>query len=295
MSTATSAPPALALQQAIAARHGADEIRWRSASPEFSDAWKERLAELMRLFGPRPSGIRCPEAMFVLPFDGRNYVIARVADLDAVDGQTPNVLGFHFLIISENDYADRGADPFAILDAVPPSWENRQPLPNSCTPPVPKRRTVEQVCTVLKREDGPAFLGGAQAILDGSRIAWKRQQPDTELIKCLWMLLPYSTRREIGAASFSFNPALDFHAVVAPAEVASQLDSRYISEVQAEHYPEGDYERGLQAFAQMEDQAALDGLFLRRSRRETMRLAIWLIIGIIATTAAIAVLQKLGN
>lgn len=288
-------PPALALHQAIAARHGADEIRWRSTSPEFPDAWKERLAELMRLFGPRPDGLRCPEAMFVLPFDGGNVVIGRVADLDAVDGQTPHVLGFHFFIVTENDYADGGADPFAILHAVPPAWENRQPLPSSCTPPAPQRRTVEQVCAVLKREDGPAFLGGTQAILDGGRIAWKRQQPDTELIKCLWMLLPYSNRREIAAASFSFNPALDFHAVVAPAEVASQLDARYISEAQAEHYPEGDYERGLQAFAQAEDQAALDGLFLRRSRRETMRLAVWLIIGIIAASAAIALLQALGK
>lgn len=290
----SAAVPALLLHQAIAARHGEGEVRWRTASPNFPDAWKDRLEELMRLFGPRPTGVLCPEAMLVLPFDGRNVVIARLADLDAVAGQTPNVLGFHFLILPEHDYDGWGADPFAILQTVPPAWEQRQPLAECWTPPLPVRRTVAEVCAVLKREDGPVFLGATQAILDGGRIAWKRQQPDNSLLQNLWMLLPYSTRRELAVASFSFNPTLDLHAVIVPAEVASRLDARYISEAQAEHYPEGQYELGLQIAAESGDQRALDGLFARRSRRETMRLGLWLLIGLILTTVAVGLLQLLG-
>jgi hypothetical protein len=292
MSTVATVPPALTIFQAIAARHGGAEVRWRNVSPNFPEHWKPRLEELMRLFGPHPAYVRCPEAMFVLPFDEGHVVIGRFADLDATTDQIPQILGFHFLLLSAQDYGDWGADPFALLDAMPPVWEQRQPLAESWTPHV-HPRTVDEVCTVLKRADSPTFLGAVQALLDGSRIAWPRPSPETELLQCLWMLLPYANRRETWICSCLFTPQLDFHAVVAPAEVASQLDARYLSETQAAHYPEGHYELGLQIAAEKGDQAALDSLFNRRSRSETLRMVIWLLVGIMVTVLVLGFLQTL--
>jgi hypothetical protein len=116
----------------------------------------------------------------------------------------------------------------------------------------------------------------AQAVVDGGRIAWVRPQPATDLTRALWMLLPTSTRSELRPASFAVADVPEFDVVVVPQVNKGDFDRRYLSEEQAENYPEGRYELGVQTAAEAGDQGALDTLFARRSRKETWRLGLWL-------------------
>jgi hypothetical protein len=268
------------LQQATVARHGPAEVRWLARSVDFLDAWQPRVEELCRLFGERPDGVRCPEAVFAQSFGKRLVAVVRVADLGADDPAVPPAaLGFHFLVLHEADYRAAGGDPFALAAACPPDWHRRGSLPAQCFDVPPPRRTVAQVCDVLQREDGPTLLGATQGLMDGCRVAWGRPAPDTALLRALWTLLPTSARCDLWPASFAFGNALGFHAVVFPVVPKDQVDARYLSEQQADNYPEGRYELTLQTTAEAGDEEGLDLLFARRSPREVWRLG-WLLAGL---------------
>jgi hypothetical protein len=60
----------------------------------------------------------------------------------------------------------------------------------------------------------------------------------------------------------------------------------YLTEDQARDYPESRYERELQIAVEAGDQRTVDTLFARRTSSETLRLAIWLVLG--ATVLAFA-------
>jgi hypothetical protein len=135
---------------------------------------------------------------------------------------------------------------------------------------------VEQVQTVLRQPDSPTLLGGAQALVDGGRLAFERPAPDTDLLRNLWALLPTTTRAELWPASFAFGNDLGFHVLVVP-RAAGEALAEYLSEEQAAEYPEGRYELGLQVAAEDGDQRELDALFARRSASETRRLGLVLL------------------
>jgi hypothetical protein len=103
------------------------------------------------------------------------------------------------------------------------------------------------------------------------------------VIRDIWTLLPDSNRMELMPATFAWNANLRFDVVVAPKERVDRF-SNYIAEEQAGGYPEGRYELSLQTAAEAEDQASLNVLWSRRSRREVWRLGILLVIvmGILA-------------
>ena len=78
-------------------------------------------------------------------------------------------------------------------------------------------------------------------------------------------------------ASFAFSNRLGFHVLAIPrAEGAEFTD--YLREDQTGDYPEGRYEHGLQIAAEAGDQRELDRLFDRRSRKEVLRLAVFLMV-----------------
>jgi hypothetical protein len=116
-----------------------------------------------------------------------------------------------------------------------------------------------------------------QALVDGSRLVFERPQPDTDLLRSLWLLLPASNRGELWPASFAFGNALRFDALVVP-RIERDSYAGYLNGTEAENYPEGRYELNLQIAAEAGDQRELDVLLARRSRRQTLRLALVLLI-----------------
>ena len=260
------------IDQATAALHAGREVRWLAQSAEFLDDWRPEWEPHLLAAAQRLGQTPCADGLFVRSLPEKRVGICRMADLD---GDPPTVRGVQLLVLKEDLYREAAWDPFAIVEACVPNWHARGSLP-ACSVSVPlPRRTVEQVCEVLKSADSPALFGAAQALVDGGRVAWVRPQLDPVLLRRLWTLLPTSTRWELRPASWAVGAARDFHAVLVAQVEQGDFDHRFLSEAQVTNYPEGRYELGVQAAAEAGDQAELDRLFARRSRTETWRLGLW--------------------
>jgi hypothetical protein len=130
------------------------------------------------------------------------------------------------------------------------------------------------------------LLGGVQGLIDGARLVFERREPADALVRDLWQLLPLSTRSEIWLATFAYSNALRFHVAVVPRVSGPDFED-YVSEEKLGDYPEGSYERSLQSATESGNQAELDGLFTRRSRRQTLWLGVLLLLGFILVALVI--------
>ena len=247
---------------------------------------EERAKQVAIDFGPRPPGVKCPSALFAVGFGKKHVAVVQVADL-VPEGDDPP-LGFRFLIVDKQLYRYLG-DSFLVSGRFPPDWSAKRELPVLQWPmEAPPRRTVEQVRTVLQTGDGPLLLGAAQALGGSARIAWTRSTPDEAYFRGLWQLLPDSTRCELFPASFAFTNRLGFDAaaLACPAD-----DPLVLNEEQVRDYPEGRYDYNLQHAAESNDQSELDRLFARRSGRETLKLAVAMVIGAFVVLIAARLLR----
>lgn len=268
----------LHVPQALLVRDDALAVRWLAQSPELPLEHRAALEQIVVAFGPRPIGIRCPEAFLILPEpQGRVYLV-RVADLGPT-ADPPVALGFHFLILTRSDYEETNAEAFEILRAQPALWERRGDLPLAALPRSLQLRSLGEVEAVLRQPEGPLLLGSTQALLDGSRLAFRRDLPANESFAGLWKLIPYRSAVELRLATFAFSNALSWNILAGPALDPNEYDYRYLSEPQAENYPEGRYELSLQIAVEAGDEAAMRRLLLRRTRKDTLRMALWLLTG----------------
>jgi len=264
------------IQQALYCRHqGGGRILARSAG--FHEDWLPEVERMSNSFGARPPGLACPPCVFARPFGVKQVAVVQVGDLGADGAGSPDMLGFHFLILPQLQFRKLGGDPFALAERLPPPWDARGELPALSLPASsPPQRTVAQVQEILKRGNrSPLLLGGVQALVDGGRLVFERTSPDTGLVRDLWTLLPTGARCHLWPASYAFGNELGFDVLVVPRASGDEYAS-YLSEVQAGDYPEGHYELGLQIAAEAADQRALDSLFSRRSRGEIWRMGLTL-------------------
>ena len=118
----------------------------------------------------------------------------------------------------------------------------------------------------------------------------------------LWALLPTAARARLWPATFAFSNEHRFHVVVMPHADGPEWRT-YAKEAEAGDYPEGRYEFALQTAVEDGNQGEFDGLLARRSRGQTIWLAIGLVAGFSSsrrratprsrtTPAAAAALQK---
>jgi hypothetical protein len=265
------------MEHTLYGSHADGGYRFLAKSSGFLDEWLPLAERLCMGFGERPPGVSCPVCVFAQPFGKRHVAVVQVADQGNDDTGRPGALAFYLVVLPRGAYSTWGGDPFALADRFPPPWQARgelSPLADPLESPPP--RSVDEVQQILKRDAGPNLLGATQALVDGGRVVFKRQQPDTALLRDLWTLLPTQTRGELWPASFVFGNDLRFHALATPR--ITEVFERYVSEDQAGDYPEGRYERALHVAAETGDQADLDALFGRRSRRQTLRLGIFLMM-----------------
>jgi hypothetical protein len=265
--------PPLAIPQLLVhrSRSGPEVVARSDGVPS---EWEDEAKAMATVFGPRPTGLKCPSAVFVAGFGKKHVAVVQVTDL-LPEGDDPP-LGFRFLIVAKALYRYLG-DLFLVSDRFPPDWSVKRSLPTLEWPAeAPPRRTVDKVRDVLQHGDGPLLLGAAQALVDGARLAWTRPAPDEAFFRGLWQLLPDSTRCELTCATFAFGNGLEFYvaALAGPAD-----DPRILGEEQVRDYPEGRYDYNLQHAAETGNQAEIDRLFARRSSRETLRFALWAVAG----------------
>lgn len=266
------------IEQALYGTEGPGGYHFLARSPDFRDEWLPEAERLCAGFGEGQIAGPLTGCVFALPFAGRNVAVVQVAGLGKDDTGRPGALGFRLLILPVGGYEQIGGDPFQVADAFPPPWQERGTLPTLEWPgpfePLP--RSVEQVRKVLDVPYSATLLGGVQALVDGGRLVFERTAPDPHLVRSLWALLPTSTRSEIWPASFAFGNLHQFHVVVVPRASGPQFEN-YVHEEQAGDYPEGRYELSLQVAAEHGRQDDLNALFSRRSRSQTLRLAVLLL------------------
>lgn len=279
------------IEQALYSNAAGGGYRFLARSPGFAEDWLAEAERLCTGFGERPAGVACPAAVFGQPFGLHHVAVVQVADQGADDSGRPGALAFRLLVISRKEYETFLGDPFAIAERFPPAWEARGTLPTlswplETTPP----RTVAQVQKILQPATSATYLGGAQALVDGSRIVFERAGPDNDLVRNLWALLPYSTRGKLWPATFAFGNALRFDVLVVP-RADDVTYASYLNEEQAGDYPEGRYELALQTAAEAGDQRGLDDLFHRRSSTQTLKLALVILVGFCLLAGAMQMLR----
>jgi hypothetical protein len=269
--------PDLKIEHAIVTAD-ARGVRVVARSDGFDDPEGERIAVL---FGPRPVDVRCPDAVFACPFGKKHVAVVRVAD------QPDGSLGFRFLVLTRELYRHLG-DPFAITDQFSAEWSAKGPLPVLEWPPEPlPPRRVESLQEILKGGDTSLLLGSTQVLVDGGRVVLKRDEPQGDLIRGLWQLLPTKTRCELWPASFALSDELRFDAVAMPDPPSDPSGIRH-SEDGLRDYPQGRYELNLQIAVEAGDQRELDRLLARRTSDETIRIG----LTIIAVALLVAVVFK---
>ena len=299
------------IEQAVYGSQDVGGYRFLARSPGFAEAWLPAAERLCTGFGERPSGVACPLAVFAQPLDAKHVAVIQIADQGRDDAGRPGALAFRLLVLPRTLYADLEGDPFRIAEAFPPEWAARGEVPSLewTAGPMP-RRTVEDIRRILDVEaarmalsiagggpveysDLPAdrtalLLGAAQALVDGGRLVFRREAPDPILARQLWALLPTATRTEIWPTSFAFGNKHAFHLAIVPDAAADDFAS-YVKEAEAGDYPEGRYESSLQHAAEANDQAELDGLLARPSRRQRFKL----LLGLLAVFALVPFLINL--
>ncbi len=265
-----------------------DEFHERGRSDDFESSWIAEAERVCRGFGTRPPGVACSVAVFAQPFGSRHVAIVQVADV-AHGG-----LGFRFLVLARRLYANWIIDPFRVADEFPPAWDQSGALAPLNWPLVaPPRRTVEQLQEVLKTGGSTTLLGAVQGLIDGGRLVFERLAPAPQLVRDLWQLLPYSAQAELWPTTFAFGNDLRFDILVVPKTEGLGLD-RYFTEEQSLDYPEGRYELGLQFAVEGGNQRELDQLLGRRSSKQMLRLAIFILFGgVIAYVGIHALMQFL--
>ena len=255
----------------------------RSAGVDFTQ--EEAILNLAVRFGRRPTGVRCPAATFAQPVGNKHVAVVQVADRE--EGGAEPALHFHALILSKTLYRELG-DPFAIAERFPLVTQATGTLPTHIWLPEPlPPRTSQDVLAAMKAGDSSLLLGAAQAILDGARVAVKRDAPDPAFTRGLWQFLPDRMRGEVWPATFAFSSEIPFHAVVLPTNFDGKLVG-YLTEEQTKDYPEGRYETRLQLAAETGDEAELARLFARKTSQEVLRLA----VGIVLFAFAVALFLK---
>ena len=68
--------------------------------------------------------------------------------------------------------------------------------------------------------------------------------------------------------------------------------ARVSTEDQARDYPESRYERDLQSAVEAGDQRSVDALLARRSSAETLRMALWMVVGAAILAVAARLLMR---
>lgn len=271
------------IEQALFIRQG-EEGQWLAQSPGFTEEWLREGEALCRAFGERLPGMACPPCVFARPFLKRWVAVVQAADQVHPGATSVGPLGFYLLVLPQNGYRSLAGDPFFLSERFPPPWRERGPMPPlSWAVEPPARRSVADVQKILQRPDGPTLLGGVQALVDGGHLVFERPAPDPSLLRSLWNLLPFNTRCDLWPATFAFGNQLKFDALVVPRADEESL-AQYVTEQQAEYYPEGRYELYLQIAAENGDQRELDALFARRSRAQTWRMGLFL-LGMVMTLA----------
>jgi hypothetical protein len=265
------------LEQAWFTRAADGSPVWETHSPGWQPLWTDLLAAQIRRLGPVPA--LSPPALWVYPLTRTHLVVGQ---LNPTQGRV--------LVLTRRLYASI-TDPFWLAEQFPLA-ANRAECPTLTLTAGPPERTVDELHHLLKHGNGPLWLGATQVLVDGGRLALARPTGDDAVFRALWQLLPYNTRVEVWLATFAHTNELGFHLVGLPNVSADDpLLAGYWTAESALNYPESPYELRLQQAIEARDADLVAQLLRRRSGRQTLWLALALIVGLTMVGSVLKLLR----
>ena len=159
--------------------------------------------------------------------------------------------------------------------------------------PLP-RRTVAQLDHIFKHGEGPFLLGACQTLVDGGRIALVRDQPEPDLCRDMWNLLPGQHPPATWPATFAYSTVLGFGLVVLPAVPEGGL-AGYLTEDQARDYPESQLRARIANGRRAQRPADGGHILARRTSVETLRLAVWMVLAATVLAVGSRLLMAIGD
>ncbi len=243
-------------------------------SPSFLREWVPALSLILERYGQAPP----QEVLFALPLTRSTRAIVSASENR-----------FYVRVMSRQLY-DVIPDPFLIAEKFPANWLH-SPLedlewPNQPLPP----RTIAQLEPILREGNGALLLGATQTLVDGGRLVLQRELPDAKTLRDMWMFLPDGVRREHWLATWVPQANLPFTLAVQP--LGSEIPPEARSEEQAMDYPESRFEFELQHAIETNNQEELERLLNRSGLDAVFRRTFLLLLGLMATGVAIALLSK---
>jgi hypothetical protein len=277
----------ISIEQAIYRADGQGTYRCQCRSPGFSEQADFHAIRLCSGFsGPGREDL-ASDSVFAQPLNRDWVMVSQVRGQSDVEAPSPG-LHFRFLMVPRKAYRLWLGDPFALADHFPPLWEALDLPRLSHRPDLSFDRHASDIGAILGRPDADRLLAATQALVDGARIAFTWDSSAADFMRSVWRLLPLSTRSELWPASLAPGNALAFDFIAMPT-VDDETRKRYVTGDQIDSYPTGRYEENLRRAAETGDRHHLAVLLQRRSRAQTLRLAVVLVI----LAAALAVGMRL--
>ena len=104
------------LETALYGGQDAGGYRFLARSTGFREEWLHEAERLCAGFGERPAGVRCPRAVFALPFGREHVAVVQAADQGSDDQGRPGTLAFYLVLFPAPLYARLGGDPFHLAE-----------------------------------------------------------------------------------------------------------------------------------------------------------------------------------
>jgi len=275
------------IEQAIYRADPHGTYRCQCRSPGFGDQADFHAIRLCSGFSGPGRVELASDCVFAQPLNRDWVMVTQVRGSSDAEPPSPGP-HFRFLMVPRKAYRLWLGDPFALADHFLPLWHALDLPRLSYRPDLSFDGHVSDIDAVLKRPDADRLLAATQALVDGARIALTWDGGAADFMHAVWRLLPFSTRSELWPASLTPSNSLAFDFVAMPT-VNDETRKRYLTDDQIDSYPTGRYEENLRSAAETGDRHHLVALLHRRSRAQTLRLAVVLVV----LAAALAVGMRL--
>jgi hypothetical protein len=266
----------LFIEQAIYRADPRGTYHCQCRSPGFSGQADFHAIRLCSGFSARDGADMAADGVFAQPLSRDWVMVAQVSNQPDEESPWPG-LHFRFLMVARKAYRLWIGDPFVLADHFPPPWHIADLPRLSYCPDLSLDRHIREIEAALGRPDAERLLAATQSLVDGARIAITCDHGSAEFMRSVWRLLPFTTRSELWPASFAPNNSLAFDFIAMPT-IDGETRQRYLTDDQIDSYPPGRYEENLRSAAEAGHRHQVLALLQRRSRTQTLRLAVLLVI-----------------
>ncbi len=219
-------------------------------SPGCREEWVDAFTAACSRFGERPRDVNRADALFALRLTSGPWMIVGVREQGADDRGRPGALAFHALFVSDTDYRQSGASPFAFArwhqshwgpgtTSLPPLSVPIETDPASANSPLvwlwrSLRRHGRANPSITTNPTQPASRAAriARALSQSQRVAIAANSPIDSLAHQVWNHLSPRQRAQKTVSTWVFSTQNGFDLVGLPDRPNLTIPSGYVTEAQ---------------------------------------------------------------